>query len=119
VRSEQLRRVRAAGIRVVTGVDAGASAPKWHGMAARSTLDLLYADYTLAEALATATSLAADDCGLGGVTGRLAPGLAADLLVVDGDLEHDPEALRRPLAVRVRGVDVPPAVDVGAAPDAH
>jgi imidazolonepropionase-like amidohydrolase len=37
------------------------------------------------------------------VTGRLAPGLSADLLVVDGNLMSDPKALSRPVAVLVRG----------------
>ena len=57
----------------------------------------------IAEALATATSGAAESCGLADVTGRLAPGLAADLLVVNGDLTAEPDALLRPDAVFVRG----------------
>jgi imidazolonepropionase-like amidohydrolase len=36
------------------------------------------------------------------------PGLAADLLVVDGDVRADHDALGRPVAVYVRGVAVPP-----------
>jgi imidazolonepropionase-like amidohydrolase len=55
------------------------------------------------QALATATSLAAEACGLSGVTGRLAAGLDADLLVVDGDVRAEPEALGRPVAVFLRG----------------
>jgi imidazolonepropionase-like amidohydrolase len=46
--------------------------------------------------------------GLTSVTGRLHPGLAADLLVVDGDVRADHDALRRPVAVYVPGVAVPP-----------
>jgi imidazolonepropionase-like amidohydrolase len=61
------------------------------------------AGYSMAEALATATSGAADELGLGSVTGRLAPGLSADLLAVDGDLEADPQALSRHVDVLVRG----------------
>jgi imidazolonepropionase-like amidohydrolase len=105
-RAEQLARVRAHGIRVVTGVDAGASPPKHHGMVWMATLQLLEAGYPLAEALTTATSQAADACGLGAETGRLRAGLAADLLVVDGDLRADPAALGRPTAVVVRGARV-------------
>ena len=105
-RAEQLAKVRAHGIRVVTGVDAGASPPKHHGMVWMATLQLLEAGYPLAEALATATSQAADACGLGAETGRLRAGLAADLLVVDGDLRADPAALGRPTAVVVRGARV-------------
>jgi imidazolonepropionase-like amidohydrolase len=59
----------------------------------------------MTEALAAAPSVSAAACGLADVTGRLAPGLAADLLVVDGDLRSGPEPLGRPQAVLVRGVD--------------
>ena len=59
--------------------------------------------YPEAEALAAATSSAADACGLAGETGRLADGWCADLLVVDGDLSSDITALGRLRAVLVRG----------------
>ena len=39
--------------------------------------------------------------------------LAADLLVVDGDVRADHDALGRPVAVYVRGVAVPPRRAVG------
>jgi imidazolonepropionase-like amidohydrolase len=102
-RMEQLSAVRAHGIRVVTGVDAGVSPPKLHGSAWLAVAQLTEAGFPVAEALATATSVAAEACGLADATGRLAPGLAADLLVVDGNLERDVGALGRPLAVLVRG----------------
>ena len=72
-------------------------------MAPRGVLELVAAGYPTADALATATSDAADELGLGEVTGRLRAGLAADLLVVGGDPSRDPEALSRPVAVLVRG----------------
>jgi len=102
-RIEQMTRVRAHGIRVVSGTDAGISPAKAHGGLSFAVLDLVAAGYPVAEALATATSGAAVSCGLGEVTGSLQPGLAADLLVVDGDLTTDADALRRPVAVLVRG----------------
>jgi imidazolonepropionase-like amidohydrolase len=71
-------------------------------------LTLVEAAFPVAEALASATSAAADDCGLSDVTGRLRGGLSADLLVVDGDLRHDPAGLGRPVSVLVRGVEVRP-----------
>ena len=98
-RAPQLRAMHRRGVRIVTGTDAGAAPPKRHGGAWRAVVDLLLADLTVAEALATATSYAADACGIGDETGRLRPGLAADLLVVDGDLATDPQALGRPVAV--------------------
>lgn len=103
-RFEMVGRMRAHGVRVVSGVDAGAAPPKQHGNAWRTVLDLVASGYPVAEALACSTSVAADDCGLGTVTGRLDGGLDADLLVVDGDLRTDPAALGRPLDVLVRGV---------------
>ena len=98
-----LPRIRSHGIRLVSGTDAGISPAKAHGGVAWAILDLVAAGFPVAEALATATSGAADSCGLGSVTGRLQQGLAADLLVVDGDLAVDAEALHRPVAVVVRG----------------
>ncbi len=102
-RVEQAGRIRAHGIRVVTGTDAGAAPTKRHGGVALAIGTLVEAGFTVAEALATATSLAAEHLGLADVTGALRPGLAADLLVVDGDVAVDPEALSRPGAVLVRG----------------
>lgn len=56
------------------------------------------------EAVATATSVAAEECAV--PAGRLAAGLGADLLVVDGELATDVAALSRPVAVWMRGVPV-------------
>jgi imidazolonepropionase-like amidohydrolase len=99
-------RMRAHGVRVVSGVDAGAAPPKQHGNAWRAVDDLLVGGFPVDEALATATSVAAEACGLGDVTGALRPGLAADFLVVDGDLREDPTSLARPRQVWIRGVPV-------------
>jgi cytosine/adenosine deaminase-related metal-dependent hydrolase len=54
-------------------------------------------------ALASATALAADACGLGNKKGRLRAGYDADLLVVDGDPVADISALTRPTAVFAAG----------------
>jgi imidazolonepropionase-like amidohydrolase len=102
----QARRLRDHGVQMVTGTDAGAAPTKRHGAAWRAVLELVAAGYPVADALATATSVAADDLGLADLTGRLRAGLAADLLVVDGDLSTDPEALAHPVAVVVRGAQV-------------
>jgi imidazolonepropionase-like amidohydrolase len=99
----QARKLREHGVHVVTGTDAGAAPTKRHGAAWRAVLELVAAGYPVADALASATSGAADDLGLADVTGWLRAGLAADLLVVDGDLATEPEALGRPVAVLVRG----------------
>lgn len=99
-------RMRDHGVRVVPGVDSGAMPLKRHGNAWRAVTDLVTAGYPVAEALAAGTAGAADACGVGDLTGALRPGLAADLLVVDGDLALDPQALGRPVAVWVRGARV-------------
>jgi imidazolonepropionase-like amidohydrolase len=105
-RRHEAARLRAHGVRVVSGVDSGVGPPKAHGNLWRAVTDLVAGGYPVEEALATATSFAAEACGLGGVTGRLAAGLSADLLAVDGDLRTDPAALGRPVAVVVRGQSV-------------
>ena len=98
------RQLRQRGVTVVTGTDAGISPAKAHGLVRFAVYDLVAAGWPVAVALATATSGAADACGLTDVTGSLRPGLAADLLVVDGDVAVDVEALGRLVAVWVRGV---------------
>lgn len=100
-RAVQVRRLRELGVRVVSGMDSGVSGVKAHGNLWRSVLELVDAGWPVDEALATATSVAADDCGV--PAGRLRAGLSADLLVVDGDLQSDPTALSRPIEVVVRG----------------
>lgn len=98
-----LSRFREHDVRLVTGTDAGIGPPKNHGNAWIAVNDLVRGGYPVNEALATATSGAADACDLTGVTGRLAVDHLADLLVVDGDLRSDPAALGRPARVLVRG----------------
>jgi len=61
--------------------------------------------FSTAEALQTTTAGAAEACGVTDRTGRLAAGLAADVLVVDGDLRGDLEALARPVTVLAGGVE--------------
>ena len=105
-RAGQLDRMRELGVRIVSGMDAGATPPKPHGSLWRVVVQLQSAGFSAADALASATSVAADDCGLTATAGRLAAGLAADLLVVDGDLAADLTALARPVQVWVRGAPV-------------
>jgi imidazolonepropionase-like amidohydrolase len=96
-------RLHAAGVRIVSGVDSGIQPAKGHGTLPVAVEELVEGGLTVAEAVATATSQAALACGLAGTTGRLAAGLAADLVVVDGDLSADVAALRRTAAVVLRG----------------
>jgi imidazolonepropionase-like amidohydrolase len=101
-RTRMLRRMAAAGVRFVSGADAGIVPPKAHGRYAEAVIEL--ADILdMDTALTSATSVAAEVCGLADRTGRLAAGLDADLLVLDGDPSVDSDALRRPLHVVLRG----------------
>ena len=106
-RTAVFERVRVHGIPVCSGLDAGAAPPKPHG-ALWTAVDWLADVYPVAEALATATSFAAEQCGLGRETGRLRASYAADLLVVDGALEGDVTLLSRPVAAWVRGLRTTP-----------
>jgi len=45
------------------------------------------------------------------VTGRLEPGLVADIFIVDCNLENDITALQRPVEVLIRGNPVTPQTD--------
>jgi imidazolonepropionase-like amidohydrolase len=99
-------RLREHGVVVVTGVDSGMGPTKRHGNAWRAVAEMVDAGYPAAEALATATSLAADACGLASKTGRLAKGYTADVLIVDGDITSDITALSSPQEVLIRGTRV-------------
>ncbi len=105
-RYTDIPRFREHGLRIISGVDAGAGPPKPHGAVWRAINDLGEGGYTSTEALVTATSGAATALGVSDETGTLVAGHAADLLVVDGDLRTELGALRRPHVVLVRGDEV-------------
>ncbi len=95
--------MHAAGVRVISGTDGGIAAAKPHGLLPLSVAFLVEGGVSTVAALATATSLAAAACGLGGRKGRLRAGYDADLLVVDGDPIADIGVLARPAAVFAGG----------------
>ncbi|MGY1812436.1 amidohydrolase family protein [Blastococcus sp. SYSU D00820] len=101
-----------AGVRPVAGTDAGIAPGKPHGVLPYAVAELVSGGLAVPEALAAATGRAADACGLTGRTGRLAAGLDADLLVVDGDATADVGCLLRPRLVVSRGREV----DLGPEP---
>jgi imidazolonepropionase-like amidohydrolase len=104
---EQAGRLHAAGVRLLGGTDAGIGPSKPHGVLPHGLADQVACGVPLGDALASATGHAARACGLADRTGRLAVGLDADLLLVDGDPLRDVTALQRPRAVVSRGRDVP------------
>lgn len=102
-RYPQIAALHRAGVTLVGGVDAGVSALKPHGIMRESLIDLMSAGLSTVAALAAGTGVAAGVCGIGGQTGRLAAGLDADLLAVDGDLRTDITVLREVRLVVSRG----------------
>jgi imidazolonepropionase-like amidohydrolase len=100
--------MRDMGVRIIAGTDAGIDNTPHHqyagGLAAMVTL----LGFAPADVIAMATTQAAAVLGVGAVTGRLAPGYEADLIVVDGDPEADITALGRLRRVIARGRDYVP-----------
>ena len=106
VRCDFVARLHRSGVRLVSGADSGIGPAKRHGVLPYAVCELVVDGLSVAEALATATSGAAEACGVGACKGRLAPGYDADLLVVAGDLETDVTALHQPRSVLLRGQSV-------------
>lgn len=94
------------GVTLLAGTDAGVGPSKPHGVLPHAVVELVGCGMPVAAALAAATGSAARACGLGDRTGRLAVGLQADLLLVDGDATADAGSLLRPRAVVCRGREV-------------
>ncbi|MGY4773449.1 amidohydrolase family protein [Kribbella sp. CWNU-51] len=104
-RQSLVKRMHAAGVRLVGGADAGIGPNKAHGLYAESVVELA-AVAGVVDSLAASTSIAAQVCGLGERKGRLAPGYDADLVVVAGDLARDVTGLREVRQVVLRGQTV-------------
>ncbi|WP_244328598.1 amidohydrolase family protein [Streptomyces marokkonensis] len=97
-----IRRMRERGVRLLTGTDAGVSRAVFDDFV--SSLEFFaHLGCTPAEIVDLATCQTAEAIGLRGVTGRLLPGLRADLLVVGGDPLTDLQALRRVRLVMADG----------------
>ena len=95
------------GVRIIAGTDAGVDNTPHHQYVGGLEY-LVTLGFRPAEVLAMATTEAAAALGLGAVTGHLAPGYDADLIVVDGDPQADITALRRLRRVIARGRDYLP-----------
>ena len=89
---DMARRAHEGGVRIAFGTDSGVSA---HGDNAQEFALLVRAGLTPLEAVQTATVNAAQHFGLEGEIGRLAPGMAADLIAVEGDPLADVTELER------------------------
>lgn len=99
---EAARQLRAAGVPILAGSDAP-NPGTLHGASLHREVELLVrAGLNPAEALAAATSMPAEIFGLSD-RGRIASGLRADLLLVEGDPLDDITATRNIKAVWKRG----------------
>jgi imidazolonepropionase-like amidohydrolase len=108
-RNERIAALRDAGVRLVSGTDGGINPGKPHGVLPHGIAQLVRGGMAPADALASATSVAAGACGLGHRKGRVQPGYDADLLIVDGDPLADIDALTRVDTVILNGgVAAPP-----------
>ena len=94
-RAEQMVNAHRAGVTIVSGTDGGINPGKAHGILPSAVIALVSGGMSPADALATATSLAADACGLGDHKGRIRAGNDADLIILDGDPLSDIDALQR------------------------
>lgn len=81
-----------AGVRIAAGADSGTPLNPHGSLLPELALMVKYGMSPL-EAIRSATTIAADCLGLSGVTGRVAPGHAADLIAVAGDPAERIEAL--------------------------
>jgi imidazolonepropionase-like amidohydrolase len=97
------RMLHEAGVPLLAGTDANIYAPLHGASVHRELLMLTQAGLTPEEALAAATSVPARHFGLHD-RGRIAPGLRADLVLVEGDPTRDITATRSIAEVWRRGV---------------
>jgi imidazolonepropionase-like amidohydrolase len=102
-RYQQIAAMGDAGVRLVSGTDGGINPGKPHGILAEALVQLVAGGMTPACALASATSVAADVCGLGHRKGSIHPGHDADLLVIAGDPLADITTLTRVDTVLLHG----------------
>src|SRR6266702_1551507 len=104
---ENLATMRDLGVRIIAGTDTGIDNTPHHQYAGGLEY-LVKLGFRPADVVAMATTEAAAALGLGTVTGRLAPGYEADLIVVDGDPLADITALGQLRRVIACGRDYVP-----------
>ena len=95
-----------AGVRIAAGADSGTPL-NFHGSLLPELALMVKYGMTPLEAIRSATVTAAECLGLGEVTGRVAPGYAADLIAVAGDPAERIEALADLKIVLVNGRVIP------------
>lgn len=104
--TENMRGMKAAGCRLIASTDAGIPRVRHEDLAKALPVFARLAELSPRDALKSATSASADALELGQVTGALREGLAADLVLVEGDPLTDLAVLQRPVLVVCRGREV-------------
>lgn len=97
-----IRAAHALGVRIAAGVDTDYG-PASLSRVSHEVLRFTELGFTPLEALQSATIVAAELLGISGRTGRLAPGLEADFIVVEGNPLDDSRALQDALVVVSNG----------------
>lgn len=97
------RQAREAGVTVGVGIDSGMTFVPQYSTWRELDLLVKFAGFTPAEAIDAATRINARILGVDGVTGVVREGLAADLMVVDGDPLADLSVLEHPALVVASG----------------
>jgi imidazolonepropionase-like amidohydrolase len=92
-----LEKAKAAGVKIVTGSDAGFQVD--HGDNATELEELVKGGFTPMEAIVAATARAAECVGLAQDTGTIDAGKYADLVIVDGDPLSDIRILQQEAAI--------------------
>lgn len=111
VATENVRRMNAAGVRILAGTDAPNLTA--HGVTMHGELELLTrAGLSPLEALNAATLAPAQAFGLDD-RGRIAPGARADLVLVEGDPTTDIQATRAIRRIFKNGFEVPRTLPAG------
>jgi imidazolonepropionase-like amidohydrolase len=104
---EHVKAMHEMGVRIIAGTDAGVDNTPHHQYIGGLEY-LVSLGFRPGEVLAMATTEAAGALGVGAITGRLAPGYDADLIVVDGDPRTDIAVLGKLRRVIARGRDYLP-----------
>jgi imidazolonepropionase-like amidohydrolase len=104
---EHLKAMHEMGVRLIAGTDAGIDNTPHHQYVGGLEY-LVTLGFRPADVLAMATTEAAAALGVDAITGRLAPGFDADVIVVDGDPSTDIATLGKLQRVIARGRDYLP-----------
>ena len=101
-------KMRAAGVALVASTDAGIPGVVHHELPKAIHVFAQIAGLTGAEALQSATANSADALAINDLTGRVSVGLAADLLLIEGNPLEDLTLLQQPKKIWCRGEEIAP-----------